>query len=37
MADAALPTVAAVLQLNATVPEVIQEPAAPIAPTSDVR
>jgi hypothetical protein len=37
MADAALPTVSAVLQLNATVPEVIQEPAAPIAPSSDVR
>jgi len=37
MADAALPTVAAVLQLNATVPEVIQEPAAPVAPSSDVR
>jgi len=37
MADAALPSVAALLQLNATVPEVIQEPAAPIAPSSDVR
>jgi hypothetical protein len=31
MADAALPAAAAVLQLNATVPEVISEPEAPIA------
>jgi hypothetical protein len=37
MADAALPAVAAVLQLNAAAPEVIQQPAAPIAPSSDVR
>jgi lysophospholipase L1-like esterase len=37
MADAALPSVAALLQLNATVPEVIQEPSAPIAPSSEVR
>ncbi len=37
MADAALPAVAAVLQLNAAAPEVIQEPATPIAPSSDVR
>jgi lysophospholipase L1-like esterase len=36
MADAALPAVASVLQLNAVVPEVTQEPAAPvpIAPDS---
>jgi len=37
MADAALPAVTSVLQLNAAVPEVIREPAAPIAPSSGVR
>jgi lysophospholipase L1-like esterase len=32
MADAALPAAAAVLQLNAAVPEVISEPATPVVP-----
>jgi lysophospholipase L1-like esterase len=35
MADAALPAVASVLQLDAAVPEVIQEPAAPIVAAPD--
>jgi lysophospholipase L1-like esterase len=37
MADAALPAVASVLQLDAVVPEVIQEPAAPLVPSSGIR
>jgi lysophospholipase L1-like esterase len=37
MADAALPAAASVLQLNATVPEVISEPEAPIAVTPRAR
>jgi lysophospholipase L1-like esterase len=37
MADAALPAVAAVLQLDAAVPEVISQPAAPIVPVPEQR
>jgi lysophospholipase L1-like esterase len=37
MADAALPAVASVLQLNVAVPEVTQEPAAPVAIAPDAR
>ncbi len=37
MADAALPAVAAVLQLNSAVPEVIQEPATPVVIRPDAR
>jgi lysophospholipase L1-like esterase len=37
MADAALPAVASVLQLDAAAPEVIQEPAAPLVPSSGIR
>jgi hypothetical protein len=37
MADAALPAVASVLQLNAVVPEVIQEPATPVVIVPDAR
>ncbi len=37
MADAALPAAASVLQLNATVPEVISEPEAPVAVTPRAR
>jgi lysophospholipase L1-like esterase len=37
MADAALPAVAAVLQLDAAVPEVISQPAAPILPAPEQR
>jgi hypothetical protein len=37
MADAALPAVASVLRLNAVVPEVIQEPEAPLVPSSSAR
>ncbi|WP_051677433.1 hypothetical protein [Bradyrhizobium sp. URHD0069] len=37
MADAALPAVASVLQLDAAVPEVIQEPASPIVVAPDER
>jgi lysophospholipase L1-like esterase len=37
MADAALPAVASVLQLNAVVPEVIQEPESPIMTAPSVR
>jgi hypothetical protein len=32
MADAVLPAAAAVLQLDAAVPEVMSEPATPVAP-----
>jgi len=37
MADAALPAVTAVLQLDAAVPEVISQPAAPIVPVPEQR
>jgi hypothetical protein len=37
MADAALPAVASVLQLDAEVPDVIQEPAPPVVNTPDAR
>jgi hypothetical protein len=37
MADAALPAAAAVLQLNAAVPEVISEPATPVMPAPGQR
>jgi len=37
MADAVLPAAAAVLQLDAAVPDVISEPASPIAPTPQQR
>ncbi len=37
MADAALPAVVSALQLGAGVPEVIQEPAAPLVPSSGIR
>jgi lysophospholipase L1-like esterase len=37
MADAALPAVAAVLQLDAAVPEVISQPASPILPVPEQR
>jgi hypothetical protein len=37
MADAALPAAAAVLQLDAAVPEIVSEPAAPIVPTPEQR
>ena len=37
MADAALPAVASVLQLNVAVPEVTQEPAAPVVIAPDAR
>src|SRR3984893_5509127 len=37
MADAALRAVASVLQLNVLLPEVIQEPAAPLVPSSGIR
>jgi lysophospholipase L1-like esterase len=37
MADAALPAVASVLQLDAAVPEVTQEPAAPVVTAPDTR
>ena len=37
MADAALPAAAAVLQLDAAVPEVISQPAPPVAPPAETR
>jgi hypothetical protein len=37
MADATLPAVTSVLQLDAVVPEVVQEPTAPIVPSSGTR
>jgi len=37
MADAALPAVASVLQLDAAVPQVTQEPAAPAVMAPDPR
>jgi hypothetical protein len=37
MADAALPAAASVLELDAAVPEVIQQPAAPLVPSSGMR
>jgi lysophospholipase L1-like esterase len=37
MADATLPAVTSVLQLDAVVPEVVQEPTAPVVPSSGTR
>jgi hypothetical protein len=37
MADAVLPAAASVLQLNAAVPDVTEEPAAPLVPTQGQR